>query len=263
MDERAEIWIARDPETQAESKPVSLRKLRKGAQIGRLKPTVLVKRVDASEWITLERFLTDVAMLAAKTEIIEVEPDATGEIEGPAPPKKSEPPKVVVAKSEPPPPDVVVPKAAPLPVIDGQHSPHAKTIPPAPRPLGPDDSQQSVTAQWFMEPPPEPEDEEPFFPPQESLLDVRFERVMSFRLVRLAYVLMLATLAGAVLVSLVRAVAAFTSGDRTEIATSLALVPVVVLACAMVGAFGRMALEVLLALFRIADTLSAIRKTTR
>jgi len=258
MDERAEIWIARDPDTQAESKPVSLRKLRKGVQIGRLKPTVMVKRVDASEWITLERFLADLAMLSAKTaEIVEVEPDASGENEA-----TTEPPKVVVAKSEPP-PNVVVPKAAPLPVIQGEHSPSAKTVPPAARALGPDDSQQSVTAQWFMEPPPEPEDEEPFFPPQESLLDVRFERVMSFRLVRLTYVLMLATLAGAVLVSLVRVVAALSSGDRTQIATSLALVPVVVLACAMVGAFGRMALEVLLALFRIADTLSAIRKTTR
>lgn len=237
MDERAEIWIARDPDTQAESKPVSLRKLRKGAQIGRLKPTFLVKRVDASAWITLERFLTDVAML-------------------------DDAPNVVV-KSEPPPPDVVVPKAAPLPVIDDA-SRRAKTMPPAARALGgPDDSQRSVTAQWFMEPPPEPEDEEPFFPPQESLLDVRFERVMSFRLVRLTYVLMLATLAGGVLVSLVRAIAALTSGDRTQIATAIALVPVVVLACAMIGAFGRMALEVLLALFRIADTLSAIRKTTR
>jgi hypothetical protein len=237
MDERAEIWIARDPDTQAESKPVSLRKLRKGAQIGRLKPTFLVKRVDASEWITLERFLTDVAML-------------------------DDAPNVVV-RSEPPPPDVVVPKAAPLPVIEDV-SRRAKTMPPAARALGgPDDSQRSVTAQWFMEPPPEPEDEEPFFPPQESLLDVRFERVMSFRLVRLTYVLMLATLAGGVLVSLVRAIAALTSGDRTQIATAIALVPVVVLACAMIGAFGRMALEVLLALFRIADTLSAIRKTTR
>lgn len=264
MDERAEIWIARDPDTQAESKPVSLRKLRKGARIGRLKPTFLVKRVDASEWITLERFLTDVAMLAAKTtEIAEVEPDATGEIEAIVPPKTSEPPKVVVANSEPPAPNVVIPKAAPVPVIEDA-SRKAKTLPPAARVLGgPDDSQQSVTAQWFMEPPPEPEDEEPFFPPQESLLDVRFERVLSFRLVRLTYVLMLAALAGGVLVSLVRAIAALTSGDRTQIATAIALVPVVVLASAMIGAFGRMALEVLLALFRIADTLSAIRKTTR
>ncbi len=265
MDERAEIWIARDPDTQAESKPVSLRKLRKGMRIGRLKPTVLVKRVDASEWITLERFLADVAMLAAKSpEIIELEPDASGENEAIPPPKKSDvPPNVLVAKSDPPPADIVVPKAAPLPVID-DGSRTAKTLPPAARVLGgPDDSQQSVTAQWFMEPPPEPEDEEPFFPPQESLLDLRFERVMSFRLVRIAYVLMLATLAGAVLVSLVRAIAALSGGDRTQIATSLALVPVVVLACAMVGAFGRMALEMLLALFRIADTLSAIRKTTR
>jgi hypothetical protein len=260
MDERAEIWIARDPDTQAESKPVSLRKLRKGARIGRLKPTFLVKRVDASEWITLEQFLTDVAILAAKTEITEIEPDATGEIEVP-PPKTSEPPKVVVAKSEPA-PALVIPKAAPLPVIEEDASRRAKTVPPA-RVLGLDDSQQSVTAQWFMEPPPEPEDEEPFFPPQESLLDVRFERVLSFRLVRLTYVLMLAALAGGVIVSLVRAIAALTSGDRTQIATSVALVPVVVLACAMIGAFGRMALEVLLALFRIADTLSAIRKTTR
>jgi len=247
MDERAEIWIARDPETQAESKPVSLRKLRKGARIGRLKPTVLVKRVDASEWITLERFLADVAILE-----IEIEPDATGELDAPN----------VVVKSEPPPPDVAIPKAAPLPVIDDP-SRRARTLPPAGRALGADDSQKSVTAQWFLEPPPEPEDEEPFFPPQESLLDVRFERVMSFRLVRLTYVLMLAALAGGVLVSLVRVIAALTSGDRTQIATAIALVPVVVLACAMVGAFGRMALEVLLALFRIADTLSAIRKTTR
>jgi hypothetical protein len=245
MDERAEIWIARDPDTQAESKPVSLRKLRKGARIGRLKPTFLVKRVDASEWITLERFLTDVALLAAKsTDIAEIEPDATGEID------------VMPA-------DVVVPKAAPLPVIEDA-SRRAKTLPPASRALGgPDESQQSVTAQWFMDPPPEPEDEEPFFPPQESLLDLRFERVMSFRLVRLTYVLMIAALMGGVLVSLVRAIAALSGGDRTQIATAIALVPVVVLACAMIGAFGRMALEVLLALFRIADTLSAIRKTTR
>ena len=234
MDDRAEIWIARDPDTQAESKPVSLRKLRKGLRIGRLKPTFLVKRVDATEWILLERFLTDAAVLAAKADILDVEPDATGEIEAVVP-KTPEPqaPSAVVAKSEPP------------------------------RPLSPDDSHQSVTAQWFMEPPPEPEDEEPFFPPPESLLDVRFERVMSLRLVRLAYVLMLGTLAGIMLVAIVRAVAALTSGDRTQIATALGLVPVAALGCAMLGAFGRMTLEVLLALFRIADTLSAIRKTTR
>ena len=254
MDERAEIWIASDPDTQIESKPVSLRKLRKGLQIGRLKPTFLVKRVDASEWITLERFLTDAAIPLGESEGRRSSSRCrVGRRERRVSLSRRSRSRRRTSSS---------PKAAPLPVI-GEHTPHAKTVPPAARALGPDDSQQSVTAQWFMEPPPEPEDEEPFFPPQESLLDVRFERVMSFRLVRLAYVLMLATLAGGVLVSLVRAIAALSGGDRTQIATSLALVPVVVLACAMIGAFGRMALEVLLALFRIADTLSAIRKTTR
>ena len=126
-------------------------------------------------------------------------------------------------------------------------------------PAAPDES-ASLTAQWFLEPPPEPGDDEPIFAPKTSLFDVRFERVGSVRLVRLAYVLMLMTLAGVILVSIVRALLALTSGDGAQIATSIALVPVVVLACAVVGSIGRMMLEVLLSLARIADRLSALSR---
>ncbi len=123
----------------------------------------------------------------------------------------------------------------------------------------PDDS-SSVTTQWFMEPPPEPGDDEPIFAPKGSLLDLRFERVGSVKLVRLAYVLMLAVLLGAVGVSLIRVFASIATGNGTQIATSIATVPVVVLACAFAGAVGRMMLEVLLMLCRIADRLAALTR---
>ena len=238
MDERAEIWIARDPETNAESRPVSLRKLRKGVQIARLKPTTLVTRIGANEWITLERLLSDHALLAARA--------AT-----PPPPHTEEIESGLVEATPPPPPPVE------LIVAEADAT---LTLPPVRAHVSPDES-TSLTEQWFKEPPPEPGDDEPIFAPKGSLFDVRFERVGSVRLVRLAYVLMLTTLAGAVLISVVRALLALGSADSAQAATSVALVPVVALGCAVVGAVGRMMLEVLLSLSRIADRLSALTRS--
>ena len=91
-----------------------------------------------------------------------------------------------------------------------------------------------------MEPPPEPGDDEPIFAPQTSVLDLRFEHVGSVKLVRLAYVLVLATLACAVVASVVHALSEIANGQSA--ATALALVPVVALACAFVGAAVRMSM---------------------
>ena len=266
MDERAEIWIARDPDTQAESRPVSLRKLRKGVQIGRLKPSTLVTRVGANEWVTLERLLADAEMILAKGATppppsVAPPPPPTpppSVVVAPEPPAKAAPPPV---PTRPPPPAQAQSPATPTPSPTPSPSP---TLPPTrsqppPPVLKPDDS-SSVTTQWFMEPPPEPGDDEPIFVPQGSLLDLRFERVGSVKLVRLAYVLMLAVLVGAVGASVVRVFGAIASGDHAQIATSVALVPVVVLACAFAGAVGRMMLEVLLMLCRIADRLAALTR---
>jgi hypothetical protein len=249
MDERAEIWIARDPETNAESRPVSLRKLRKGVQIARLKPTTLVTRIGANEWVTLERLLTDHALLAARA--------AT-----PPPPFTEEPQAKAIAEMTPAPPrptSVAPPPVAPIVPI----AVAPKPPPPVPAPRTSPDESASLTEQWFMEPPPEPGDDEPIFTPQTSIFDVRFERVGSVKLVRLAYVLMLTALAGAVLVSVIRALVALASSDGTQAATAVALVPVVALACTVVGAIGRMILEVLLSLSRIADRLTALTRAQR
>ncbi|HSQ65460.1 MAG TPA: DUF4282 domain-containing protein [Polyangiaceae bacterium] len=276
MDERAEIWIARDPDTQAESRPVSLRKLRKGVQIGRLKPATLVTRVGANEWVTLERLLADAEMILAKgatpppPSVAPPPPPAPPPsiIVAPEPPAKAAPPPV---QTRPPPPAQAQPPSSPTPTPTPTPIPSpsltptpSPTLPPTrsqppPHVLKPDDS-SSVTTQWFMEPPPEPGDDEPIFVPQGSLLDLRFERVGSVKLVRLAYVLMLAVLVGAVGASVVRVFGAVASGDHAQIATSIALVPVVVLACAFAGAVGRMMLEVLLMLCRIADRLAALTR---
>lgn len=260
MDERAEIWIARDPETQAESRPVSLRKLRKGVQIGRLKPATLITRVGANEWVTLERLLADAEMILTK--------GATPPPPSVAPPPPPTPPPSIIvapepeAKAAPPPVPTRPPPPAQAP-SPSRPPPPPLALSPTPTPplplTSPDDS-SSVTTQWFMEPPPEPGDDEPIFAPQGSLLDLRFERVGSVKLVRLAYVLMLAVLLGAVGASVVRVFGAIASGDSTQIATSIALVPVVVLACAFAGAVGRMMLEVLLMLCRIADRLAALTR---
>ncbi len=310
MDERAEIWIARDPETESESRPVSLRKLRKGLQISRLKPNTLVKRVGATEWVTLERLLNDAALLAARSATPpppQVRPAST-----PPPPltaARPAPPRPASTPPRPrstPPPKITPPPAAALPLVVVEAAPPelaseleeiepievadaaakdaklaaeleraaAAAVPiakePAPEPVpepiarvsappksDPDES-ASLTVQWFMEPPPEPGDDEPIFAPQTSVLDLRFERVGSVRLVRLAYVLVLATLAGAVVASIVHALSAMSNGQNG--ATALALVPVVVLACAFVGAAARMMLEVLLMLARIADRLAALAR---
>jgi hypothetical protein len=114
-----------------------------------------------------------------------------------------------------------------------------------------------LTAQWFNEPAPEPDDDEPIFVSR-SVLDLNFERVMTTKLVRLTWVLLIATLAMSVLASFLRVAAALAGGNGQQIATSIAAVPVVVLACAVLGAFGRMLLEVLLAVFRISDRMSRI-----
>jgi hypothetical protein len=223
MDERAEIWIARDPETHAESKPVSLRKLRKGVRIGRLQTSMLVTRVGSTAWVTLERLLSDAATMT------------------PTPPPQafaSAPPPTPT-----PPPNVVISADA-----------------TAPRPTSADASgehDQLLTAQWFAEPPPEFDDDEPIFVSR-SVLDLNFERVMSTKLVKLAYVLLIATLAVSVLASFVRVAAALAQGNGQQITTAIASVPVVVLACAVLGAFGRMLLEVLLAIFRISARMSQI-----
>ena len=246
MDERAEIWIARDPETNAESRPVSLRKLRKGVQIARLKPTTLVTCIGADEWVTLERLLSDHALLAARAAT--PPPPLTEETSTETPSESSDPTPPPPCSMSVPPPPVEPTRAAPTP-----------GPPPASSVVSPDES-TSLTEQWFKEPPPEPGDDEPIFAPKSSLFDLRFERVGSLRLVRLAYVLMLTTLAGAVLISVVRALVAFGAADSAQAATATALVPVVILACAAVGAVGRLMLEVLLSLSRIADRLSALSR---
>jgi len=229
MDERAEIWIARDPDTQAESKPVSLRKLQKGLRIGRLKPTMLVTRVGSTEWIPLDQFLAVVEQAT------------------PAPP-------AVKAPSVPPPPPI--PAEASVEIAPEPRA-QTPTVPPARAAADLSGEYGSLTARWFAEPPPDPDDDEPIFVSQ-SLLDLSFERVMSTKLVKLTYVLVLAMLAMAVLASFVRVGAAIASGSGQQLATAIAVVPVVVLACAVVAALVRMALEVLLALFRIADKLSRL-----
>ncbi len=208
MDERAEIWVAKDPDTNAESKPVSLRKIRKGVRIGRLKTSMLVTRVGSSEWVTMERFL-------AEAEV-----------------------------ATPPPPIAIEPEVAEADESFG---------------IRVDD--RLLTARWFAEPPPDPDDDEPIFVSQ-SVLDLNFERVMTTKLVKLAYVMMIAALAAGVLASLVRAAAAIFSGNGQQIATSIAMVPVVVLGCAVTFAFGRMLLEVLLAVFRIVDKLAKIASSS-
>ena len=146
--------------------------------------------------------------------------------------------------------------ARPLPPSAPPEPIRAQTLDPPKRPSA--DESESLTVQWFMEPPPEPGDDEPIFAPQTSVLDLRFERVGSVRLVRLAYVLVLATLAGVVIASIVHALSAISNGQNA--ATALALVPVVVLGCAFVGALARMMLEVLLMLSRIADRLAALAR---
>jgi hypothetical protein len=206
MDERAEIWIAKDPDTNAQSKPVSLRKIRKGVRIGRLKTTMMVTRVGSSEWISMERFLREAQVVT------------------------------------PPPPNVEL-------ELDADES------------LGIRVDDRLLTARWFAEPPPDPDDDEPIFVSQ-STLDLNFERVMTTKLVKLAYVILIAALAAGVLASLVRVAAAIFSGNGQQIATSIALVPVVVLGCAVTFVFGRMLLEVLLAVFRIVDKLSRIASTS-
>lgn len=207
MDERAEIWIAKDPDTNAESKPVSLRKIRKGVRIGRLKTTMMVTRVGSAEWLPLDRFLAEADVVT-------------------------------------PPPPVAVPEP-----IEADES------------LGIRVDDRLLTARWFAEPPPDPDDDEPIFVSQ-SVLDLNFERVMTMKLVKLAYVMMIAALAAGVLASLVRVAAAIFSGSGQQIATSIALVPVVVLASAVVFALGRMLLEMLLAVFRISDKLARIASTS-
>ncbi len=313
MDERAEIWIARDPDTNAQSKPVSLRKLRKGVQIGRLKPSTLVQRVGASEWVSLERLLADAETLSQTPG---APPARTGTLRPPAvsavppPPNavaspaarvprpetpapadlSSDLPKVVVQRSERPPPPAVAPSAgapeaatpaaaAPAPAprmpsgteevaadaieeISSMPLPEAapasqEAWTPPPAPAGPDDS--SVTAQWFADSlPPEPGDDEPIFLEKHSVLDLGFERVMATKLVKLTYVLMLGLLSVAVLASVVHVVATVATGDGAAVATALAMVPVVILASAIFAALVRMSLEVLLALFRIADGMTFV-----
>jgi hypothetical protein len=230
MDERAEIWIARDPETNDESRPVSLRKLRKGVRIGRLKTSMLVTRVGSTEWITLERFLADAEVATPIAPAVVIAPDIAPAI----------PPPGALPVFEPPP--------APTPRS------LTPTVPPTAR-ADASDHDTLLTARWFAEPLPEPEDDEPIFV-SHSVLDLGFERVMTTKLVKLAYVLLLATLASLVLASLVRVGGALATGDRQLIATSIATVPVVVLGCAVIGAFGRMLLEVLLAIFRISDRMT-------
>lgn len=289
MDERAEIWIARDPETNAESKAVSLRKLRKGVRIGRLTPSVLVKRVDASDWVTLERLLADAEVLSKTPPPVQAASLARDvpARQPPRPTPRAAPlPAVVVSESVAPPaipaPErtdeiteveevqaaaAAVPPVAPVEApVDGAAAEDAAPAdqggfyPIAP-PL-PADEEAALTTQWFTQSiiPPEPDDDEPIFP-NRSLLDVNFEHVLTTRFVKLAWVLLIASLSLAVLASLIRAGAAVLGGDSTQAATAIALVPVVVLACAVIGAFGRMMLEVLLAVFRIADRLTALSKS--
>jgi hypothetical protein len=230
MDERAEIWIARDPDTNAESKPVSLRKLRKGVRIGRLQTTMLVKRADSTAWVTLERLLADAATMT------------------PTPAPAVAPPSTPVEES------VVLETVEQDPRKMPTMPPQAR-LPTVADPSGEHDA--VLTAQWFNEPIPEPDDDEPIFVSR-SWLDLSFERVMTTKLVRLTWILLIATLAMAVFASFLRVAAALAAGNGQQIATAVAAVPVVVLGCAVVGAFGRMLLEVLLAIFRISDRMSRI-----
>jgi amino acid transporter len=239
MDERAEIWIARDPDTNAESLPVSLRKLRKGVRIGRLNTAMLVTRVGSTAWVTLERLLADA------TAMTPTPPPPTAQTQAPA--------------STPPPP--LTPTPSPTPPLTPSPSLTSTPAPTTERTLSVADASGEhdalLTTQWFNEPAPEPDDDEPIFVSQ-SVLDLGFERVMTTKLVRLTWVLLIATLAITVLASFLRVAAALASGNSQQIATSIATVPVVVLACAVLGAFGRMLLEVLLAIFRISDRMSRI-----
>ena len=82
---------------------------------------------------------------------------------------------------------------------------------------------------------------------------------MTTKLVRLTWILLIATLAMAVFASFLRVAAALAAGNGQQIATAVAAVPVVVLGCAVAsGRSSRMLLEVLLAIFRISDRMSRI-----
>ncbi len=254
MDEGLEIWIARDAETNAESRPVSLRKLRKGVRIGRLKTDTLVKRVDATEWVTLERLLTDAEVGLSKTPP-PVQARAVSALAPPRPSPRAEPlPSVVVS------PSVIPPPMSHAADTTGEITEVEEIVAEAPAaPLG---DEESLTTQWFTESliPPEPDDDVPIFP-NRSLLDLNFEHVMTTRFVPLTWVLLLASLSLAVLAALIRAIAAMAGGDSTQTVTAFAILPVVVLGAAVLGAFGRMVLEGLLAVFRIADRLTALSKS--
>ena len=299
MDDRAEIWIARDPDTNTESRAVSLRKLRKGVRIGRLKPSVLVRRVDATEWVSLERLIADAdvlsktsppvgaarevgarppprpaprpatlppVMVSPSTPTVEARSETTDEITeveeveraAAAAPPAEDPTREMAAVTPAPSTaaaDAAVAEAEPAPSSADRGGFHRV-------PSAPSDEEAALTMQWFTESviPPEPDDDEPIFP-NRSLLDVNFEHVLTTRFVKLAWVLLIASLSLAVLASLIHAIAAVLGGDATQTATAVALVPVVVLACAVIGAFGRMMLEVLLAVFKIADRLTALSKS--
>lgn len=282
MDERAEIWIARDPETNGESRAVSLRKLRKGVKIGRLAPSILVKRVDATEWVTIERLLADAEVMSKTPPPVQV--SNARDVPAREPPRPAERtaelPPVVVSPSIVPPP--VAPSPEATDEITEVEEIGQTAIPPDPAPyrataladasadrlayhqvppIAPADDEGALTTQWFTQSliPPELDDDEPIFP-NRSLLDVNFDHVMTTRFVKLAWVMLIASLSLAVLAAVIHAAATVLGGDAARAASAVALVPVVVLACAVVGAFGRMVLEVLLAVFRIADLLTAVSK---
>lgn len=52
-DERTEIWVVRDTEASVPSRAVSLRKLRRGVEIGRLRLDYQVAHVGTDRWVTL------------------------------------------------------------------------------------------------------------------------------------------------------------------------------------------------------------------
>jgi hypothetical protein len=265
MDERLEIWIARDPDTNTESRAVSLRKLRKGMRIGRLLPTVLVKRVDATEWVTLERLLADAETISKTPPPVQV----AHSVPPRAPPRPA-------PKSEALPPVVVSPSAIPPPMVPAAETtgeiteveeivatePPIDPIAPSSPPAAALDDESALTTQWFTESvlPPEPDDDVPIFPTR-SLLDLGFEHVMTTRFVRLTWVLLLVSMGLAVAAAVIRAFATLVSGDSAQAATAIALLPVVVVGAIVVAAIGRMLLEVLLAVFRIADQLTALSKS--
>lgn len=261
MDERLEIWIARDPDTNEESKAVSLRKLRKGVRIGRLKTSTLVKRIDANEWVTLERLLADAEVVLSKTPPpVQAHPP----IAPPRPAPKGEAlPSIVVSPSAIPPPMEPRPKADSTGEITEVEEVIAEA-PAAPTPTieAKVDEDVALTTQWFTESvlPPEPDDDVPIFPTR-SLLDLGFEQVMTTRFVRLVWVLLLASCGLAILAALVRAIASIATADSAQAATAVAMIPVVVLGAGVIAAMGRMFLEVLLAVFRIADRLTALSKS--